>query len=67
MLVNNMKIESWESKKKVKEEVDHEKELDKMRKYMDTMRPPLVWNFFYDGDESIDHELRPYVDPTTCY
>jgi hypothetical protein len=42
-------------------------DVDKMRQFMDKLRPPLVWNFFYDGEEEIPHELRPYCDPRQCY
>lgn len=66
-LVNAMKQEKYLARKKAKEDTDRDQDIEKMRKFMDKLRPPFVWNFFYDGEEEIPHELRPYCDPRTCY
>lgn len=53
-------------KGKSKEEEEEEKSEDKKRKFMQQMRPPFIWNFFVQGDQT-PHILRAEADPMKCY
>ncbi len=53
-------------KGKSKEEEEEEKNEEKKRKFLQTMRPPFIWNFFEDGDNT-PHILRADADPAKCY
>ena len=38
------------------------------RKQLDTMRPPIVWNFCQDpSEDKIPHVLRAKANPVKCY
>jgi hypothetical protein len=65
--LNALKVEKLNLRRKLKEDTDKDVDIDKMRQFMDKLRPPFVWNFFYDGEEEIPRELRPYCDPRKCY
>lgn len=40
----------------------------KKRKELDTMRPPIVWNFRQDpSEDKIAHVLRARANPVKCY
>ena len=40
----------------------------KKRKQLDTMRPPIAWNFIQDpAEEKIPHVLRAKACPQKCY
>ncbi len=60
--LNNRK----KKKGKSKEEEEEEKLEDKKRKFLALMRPPYIWNFFEEGDET-PHFLRAEADPAKCY
>lgn len=53
-------------KGKSKEEEEEEKLEDKKRRFLMMMRPPFIWNFFEEGDET-PHILRAEADPAKCY
>jgi len=53
-------------KGKSKEEEEEEKLEDKKRKFLQQMRPPYVWNFFEEGEQT-PHILRPEAEPHKCY
>lgn len=53
-------------KGKSKEEEEEEKQEDKKRRFLMMMRPPYIWNFFEEGDET-PHILRAEADPAKCY
>lgn len=53
-------------KGKTKEEEEEEKQEDKKRKFLQMMRPPFIWNFFEEGDNT-PHILRAEADPAKCY
>lgn len=43
-------------------------EEEKKRKFLDQMRPPMVWGFIQDPSEKkIKHVLRAEADPKKCY
>ena len=45
-----------------------QKEFNKRRRFMNTMRPPHYWNFFEDGEgDKVPHVLRFDADPRKCY
>jgi hypothetical protein len=60
--INNRK----KKKGKSKEEEEEEKFEDKKRRFLMMMRPPSIWNFFEEGDET-PHFLRAEADPAKCY
>lgn len=51
---------------KSKEEEEEEKLEDKRRRFLEQMRPPNVWNFFEQGDQT-PHILRAEAEPHKCY
>lgn len=53
-------------KGKSKEEEEEEKLEDKKRRFLQQMRPPYIWNFFEQGEQT-PHLLRPEADPHKCY
>ena len=53
-------------KGKSKEEEEEEKLEDKKRRFLMMMRPPYIWNFFEEGEET-PHNLRADADPAKCY
>jgi hypothetical protein len=53
-------------KGKSKEEEEEDKQEDKKRKFLQQMRPPFIWNFFEQGDQT-PHILRAEADPMKCY
>lgn len=53
-------------KGKSKEEEEEEKQEDKRRRFLQQMRPPHVWNFFEEGDQT-PHILRAEAEPHKCY
>lgn len=53
-------------KGKSKEEEEEEKTEEKRRKFLEQMRPPNVWNFFEQGDQT-PHILRAEANPHKCY
>ena len=48
---------------------EEQKVENKKRKFMESMRPPVVWNFFESGAEGtkVKHVLRSAADPTKSY
>lgn len=53
-------------KGKSKEEEEEEKMEDKRRRFLEQMRPPYIWNFFEQGEQT-PHILRAEADPHKCY
>lgn len=53
-------------KGKTKDEEEEEKLEDKKRKFLEQMRPPYVWNFFEQGEQT-PHILRAEAEPHKCY
>lgn len=53
-------------KGKTKDEEEEDKSEDKRRKFLEQMRPPYVWNFFEDGEQT-PHILRAEAAPHSCY
>ena len=53
-------------KGKSKEEEEEEKAEDKKRRFLELMRPPYVWNFFEEGDQT-PHIIRAEAEPHKCY
>lgn len=63
-LANEKKLKKNGGEEWFKQAVEDQKK----RKQLDTMRPPMVWNFFQDpGEEKIPHILRAKANPTKCY
>lgn len=41
---------------------------EKRRKFLNSMRPPKIWNFFDDSEgDKIDHVIRHDANPVACY
>ena len=59
-------LNNRKKKTKSKEEEEEEKAEDKKRRFLAMMRPPYIWNFFEEGDET-PHILRAEADPAKCY
>ena len=63
-LANEKKLKKNGGEEWFKQAVEDQKK----RKQLDTMRPPMVWNFFQDaGEEKIPHILRAKANPVKCY
>lgn len=60
--INNRK----KKKGKSKDEEEEEKYGEKRRRFLESMRPPFIWNFFEEGDETPKF-LRAEADPAKCY
>ena len=55
------------SKKRKKEMIDNEAVTEKRREFINTMRPPFVWNFFPEEEVKVDHVTRAYANPLESY
>lgn len=65
-IIENDLTQRKRRKGKTKEEEAEERAEDKRRRFLEQMRPPYIWNFFDQGNNT-PHILRAEADPFKCY